>query len=153
MPRKPKDDVAASTTITLRLTPDDRQRIERQIKARAAELPEPSISALLRRLVRDGEDAVLLRLAVEDRALLGRLVHERIAELAKMGVHEAVVTESSVLVALIREAGKARALTTSSGSQASETDPAAVLPKGAHAPALTSATRADRQVPPVRRRR
>ncbi len=152
MPRKPKDDVAASTTITLRLTPDDRQRIERQIKARAAELPEPSISALLRRLVRDGEDAVLLRLAVEDRALLGRLVHERIAELAKMGVHEAVVTESSVLVALIREAGKARAHDVE--RFAGERDRSGGgAPEGRAAPALTSATRADRQVPPVRRRR
>lgn len=129
MPRKPKDDVAASTTITLRLTPDDRRRIERQIKARSAELPEPSISALLRRLVRDGEDALLIRLSVEDRELLGRLVSERVEQLAKLGAHEAHVTEASVIVTLIREAAKTRGFEPSSVPHATEAAPAAEQPK------------------------
>jgi len=150
MPRKPKDDVAASTTITLRLTPDDRQRIERQIKARAAELPDPSISALLRRLVRDGEDAVLLRLAVEDRALLGWLVRERVAELAKLGVHEAHVTETSVLVALIREAAKARGFT---AEPAPAPPPAKSVQAASSAAAPVPEARSDRVRPPARRRR
>lgn len=110
MSRKPRDEVAASTTITLRLTPDDRARIDRQIEARAADLPEKSMSALLRRLVRDAEEGVSLRLPPEDRETLAQLVRARAEELAALGIHEAIVTPSSVLVGLIREAAKARGL-------------------------------------------
>lgn len=119
MPRPPKDEVAASTTITLRLTPDDRQRIDRQIEARAADLPERSMSALLRRLVRDGEEGVLLRLTPDERGLLDRLVVDRTAELVGLGVYEAHVTPSSIVVGLIRDAARAKGLLAPGGPQAS----------------------------------
>lgn len=135
MPRPPKDEVAASTTITLRLTPDDRQRIDRQIEARAAELSERSMSALLRRLIRDGEEGVLLRLTPEDRAALDRLVADRAAELAKLGVYEAQVTPSSVVVGLIRDAARSKGLLASGEPQASA-GPAA--PRGAAPPDVAS---------------
>lgn len=135
MPRPPKDEVAASTTITLRLTPDDRQRIDRQIEARAADLPERSMSALLRRLVRDGEEGVLLRLTPEERALLDRLVVERTAELARLGVYEARVTPSSVVVGLIRDAARAKSLLAPGGPQASAPQVSApTSPAGLEAP-------------------
>lgn len=128
MSRKPKDEVAASSTITLRLTPDDRQRVERLIRLRGAELPERSMSALLRRLVRDAEDAVVLRIPAEDRATLDRLVSDRAAELVRLGVYEAQVTASSVLVGLIRDAARARGILASSASpQASLTPEPAKL--------------------------
>lgn len=123
MSRKPKDDVAASTTITLRLTPDDRQRIDRQIDARAADLPEQSMSALLRRLVRDAEEGVLLRLPAEDRALLDALVKERAAEILRLGVYEANVTPTSVMIGLIREAAKGRGIPLTSTLPASTLEP------------------------------
>ncbi len=130
MPRPPKDDVAASTTITLRLTPDDRQRIERQVEARAAELPERSMSALLRRLVRDSEEGVL-RLPPEERALLDRLVTDRTAELARLGVYEAQVTPSSIVVGLVRDAARAKGLAPS----APQVSAAAVEPSKSETPA------------------
>ena len=137
MPRPPKDDVAASTTITLRLTPDDRQRIERQVEARAAELPERSMSALLRRLVRDSEEGVLLRLPPEERALLDRLVADRTAELARLGVYEAHVTPSSIVVGLVRDAARAKGL----APPAPQVSAAAVDPP-AEAPARAAPKRA-----------
>lgn len=123
MPRPPKDEVATSTTITLRLTPDDRQRIERQVDARAADLPERSMSALLRRLVREAEEGVLLRFPPEERALLDRLVADRTAELARLGVYEAHVTPSSIVVGLIRDAARAKGLVPS-GSPELDATPA-----------------------------
>jgi hypothetical protein len=124
MPRKPKDDVAATTTITLRLTPDDRQRIDRLVELRGSELPERSISALLRRLVREAENAATVRLPADERALLDRLVAARAEELARLGVYEAHVTPSSVMVGLIREAARSKGIVAPAAPQATEAPPA-----------------------------
>lgn len=139
MSRKPKDEVAASTTITLRLTPDDRERVERLIRARGAELPEPSMSALLRRLVREAEGAVVLRVPDEERAMLDHLVSERSAELARLGVYEAQVTASSVLVGLIREAARGRGVLPSSPSSGSPSVAPSPEPAKLEAPAQQAA--------------
>lgn len=141
MSRKPKDDVAASRTITLRLTPDDRERIDRLVEARGAELPERSLSALLRKLVREAEDATMVRIAAdeyarmvplpaEERALLDRLVAARAEELARLGVYEAHVTPSSAMVGLIRDAAHSKGLVAAAVPQAPDTpsQPATVEP-------------------------
>ena len=131
MPRKPTDNVAANKTITIRLTPNDRDRVDRIMAARAAELPERSLSALLRRLVRDADDgtmvriraeehATMVRLPAEERALLDRLVAARAEELARLGVDEANVTPESVVVRLIREAARAKGITAPAAPQAAE---------------------------------
>lgn len=111
MSRKPTDDVAASTTVTLRLTPDDRARIDRQIATRT-DLPERTISALLRRLVREAEGGAIV-LPSEERALLEGLVKQRAEELARLtdGDGEVRVTASSILRRIIRDAAKARGIT------------------------------------------
>lgn len=120
MPRKPKDEVAATRTVTLRLIPNDRERVDRLIQARAAELPEPSISALLRRLLREAEDVSGVRLPAEERALLDRLVAARAEELARLGVYEAHVTPSSVMVGLIRDAARSKGLDAPAAQPATE---------------------------------
>ncbi|MEZ4297391.1 MAG: hypothetical protein R3B70_20670 [Polyangiaceae bacterium] len=136
MPRKPKDEVAATTTITLRLTPDDRERIERLVELRGPELPERSMSALLRRLVREAEDLTTVRLPADERALLDRLVVARGEELARLGVYEASATPSSVMVGLIREAARSKGLdapspppTPEAGAQPASVEPPHRAPK------------------------
>lgn len=119
MSRKPKDNVAASRTLTLRLTPDDRARMDRVTEARAAELPERTVSALIRHLVKEAEEAPTPRLPADDRALLGLLVAARAEELARLGVSEteAKVTPSSVLRTLIREAARAKGIAAPAAAQ------------------------------------
>lgn len=111
MPRKPRSEVAATKTITLRVTPDDKARYERQIAARAADLPERTMAALLRRLVQDSEEGVALVLPSDVRALLDALVRERAEELRRLNVHEARATPGGVIVGLILDAAKARGIT------------------------------------------
>lgn len=124
MSRKPKDTVAASTTASLRLTPDDRARIVRLIEARADELPERSLSALFRRLVRDAEGASTIRLPPEETALLSRLVEARSASAARIG---AIVTPVSLVCGVIRDLARAEGLDAPAAPQAIEapTRPAA----------------------------
>lgn len=116
MPRKPRSEVAATKTITLRVTPDDKARYERQIAARAADLPERTMAALLRRLVQDSEEGLTLRLPAHVRALLDALVRDRDEELRRLNVHEAQATPVGVIVGLILDAAKARGLTAPSTS-------------------------------------
>jgi len=137
MPRPPRDEVAATKTITMRVTEANKARFERQIEARAAELPERTMAALLLRLVQDSEEGGLLKLPAEDRALLEGIVNDRAEELRRLGVSEAEsrVTPASVMVGLIRDAAKARgiaAATVASAPHAAESPPA---PRAAEPPA------------------
>ena len=144
MARTPRDEVAATKTITMRVTEANKARFERQIEARAAELPERTMAALLLRLVQDSEEGGLLKLPAEDRALLEGIVNDRAEELRRLGVSEAEsrVTPASVIVGLIRDAAKARgiaAATVASAPHATESPPA---PRTAEPPAKVSRKRA-----------
>lgn len=142
MPRTPRDEVAANKTITMRVTEANKARFERQIEARAADLPERTMAALLLRLVQDSEEGALRVLPAEDRALLDGLVNDRAEELRRLGVYEAKVTPASVIVGLIRDAAKARgiaAATVTSAPHAAESPP---VPRAAEPPAKASRKRA-----------
>ena len=144
MARTPRDEVAATKTITMRVTEANKARFERQIEARAAELPERTMTALLLRLVQDSEEGGLVKLPAEDRGLLEGIVNDRAEELRRLGVSEAEsrVTPASVIVGLIRDAAKARgiaAATVASAPHATESPPA---PRTAEPPAKVSRKRA-----------
>lgn len=125
MPRAPRNEVAANKTITMRVTEADKARFERQIEARAADLPERTMTALLRRLVQDSEEGPFGGLPADERAMLDGLVRDRAEELHRLGVYEARVTPTSVMVGLIRDAAKARGIL---ASAAPITGPAAKAP-------------------------
>ncbi len=128
----------------MRVTEANKARFERQIEARAAELPERTMTALLLRLVQDSEEGGLVKLPAEDRGLLEGIVNDRAEELRRLGVSEAEsrVTPASVIVGLIRDAAKARgiaAATVASAPHATESPPA---PRAAEPPAKVSRKRA-----------
>jgi hypothetical protein len=97
-------DEPANKVIAFRVTPAERDEFNRLIDILAPELPDRSLGAALRRLAHDALHGVVVPLTDDDRAKLDRLVAARVAELARLGVHEARVTPASMLVTLLRAA-------------------------------------------------
>lgn len=143
MARKPIGNVATSKTITLRLTDDDHALIQRQV-AKHPDLPERSMSALLRRLVMDAQEGPFRALPPDARTLLEALVKDRAEELRRLDVPEASADPWLVIARLIRDAAKAKGITTSPEHAAH------VEPKAAPAIAQVTSEPTEPKAPPAK---